>query len=202
MTSQLKPPTERISASAWSRTPQVVRAEVVALMQELAEVKARLAKAEEQLRRNSRNSSHPPSQDKPEQKQTSQAEPSKPQRKRGGQTGHAGRQRPLVPLEAVDDVVIHRPERCAGCGALLLGEDPKPRRYQITELPLVKARVTEHQSHTVTCLRCGAKNCVELPAEVAASQFGPNLVRCDGPAGATFGCRAAIGSASGKWRTC
>ncbi len=157
MRSQAQSPTEGIPASAWRRTPKVVRREVVALMAELAEVKARLAKAEEQLRRNSHNSSQPPSQDKAEQKQTSQDEPTKLKRKRGGQTGHAGRQRPLVPLEAVDDVVVHRPEHCAGCGALLLGEDPKPRRYQITELPLVKARVTEHQSHTVTCLRCGAK---------------------------------------------
>lgn len=37
--------------------PKVVRSEVVALMQELAEVKAVPAKAEEQLRRNSHNSS-------------------------------------------------------------------------------------------------------------------------------------------------
>jgi transposase len=145
-------------------------------MAELAEVKARLAKAEEQLRRNSHNSSQPPSQDKAEQKQTSQDEPTKLKRQRGGQTGHAGRQRPLVPLEAVDDVVVHRPEHCAACGALLLGEDSKPRRHQITELPLVKSRVTEHQLHTVTCLRCGAKNRAELPPDVAASQFGPNLV--------------------------
>jgi transposase len=176
MRSQAQSPTERIPASAWRRTPKVVRREVVALMAELAEVKARLAKAEEQLRRNSHNSSQPPSQDKAEQRQTSQDEPTKLKRKRGGQTGHAGRQRPLVPLEAVDDVVVHRPEHCAACGALLLGEDPQPRRHQITELPLVKARVTEHQLHTVTCLRCGAKNRAELPAEVAASQFGPNLV--------------------------
>src|SRR5215813_6725325 len=119
MTSQAKPPTERISASAWSRTPKVVRAEVVALLQELAEVKARLEKAEEQLRRNSHNSSQPPSQDKPKDKQTSQAKPTQRQGKRGGQTGHAGRQRSLVALEAVDKVVVHRPEQCAQCGALL-----------------------------------------------------------------------------------
>src|SRR3981189_3760209 len=104
MTSPPPPPTERISASAWKRTPKVVRAEIEALVQELAEVKARLAKAEEVLRRNSHNSSQPPSQDKAEQQQTSQAEPSKPPRKRGGQKGHGGRQRPVVPLEAVAEV--------------------------------------------------------------------------------------------------
>src|SRR5258708_25843980 len=112
MTSQATPPTERISASAWRRTPKVVRSEVVALVQELAEVKARLAKAEEQLRRNSHNCSQPPSQDKPEQKQTSQAESANVPRKRGGQKGHAGRQRPLVPLAAEHELGVHLPGPC------------------------------------------------------------------------------------------
>ena len=79
-------------------------------------------------------------------------------------------------MEAVDKVVVYRPEWCVRCGALLLGQDPKPRRHQVTELPLVKAQVTEYQLHSVTCLRCGAENRAELPADVAASQFGPNLV--------------------------
>jgi hypothetical protein len=59
MPTELKPPTERIPAKAWARTPKVVRVEMVALVQELADVKARLAKAEEHLRRTSHNSSQP-----------------------------------------------------------------------------------------------------------------------------------------------
>jgi transposase len=176
MPTDLKPPTDRIPATAWARTPQVVRQELVALVQELAEVKARLARAEEQLRRNSRNSSQPPSQDKPEQKAVAEADPDKSKRRRGGQAGHVGHRRPLVPLEAVDQVVVHRPTHCGQCGALLLGDGGQPYRHQVTELPCLKATITEHQVYSVTCLCCGATTRGELPPEVAASQFGPNLV--------------------------
>jgi hypothetical protein len=65
MSDALKPPTERIPLQSWVRTPKIVRAEFTALLQELAEVKQRLEKAQEQLRRDSQNSSQPPSQDKP-----------------------------------------------------------------------------------------------------------------------------------------
>ncbi len=176
MPTELTPLTERIPANAWARTPQVVRLEMVALVQELAEVKARLAKAEEQLRRHSRNSSQPPSQDKPEQKAASEAEQGRPKRRRGGQAGHVGHRRPLVPVEAVDQVVVHRPTHCAQCGALLLGDGGQPYRHQVTELPCLKATVTEHQVYSLTCLCCGATTRGALPPEVAASQFGPNLV--------------------------
>jgi len=54
--------------------------------------------------------------------------------------------------------------------------DSAPHRHQITELPLVKATVTEHQVHSLTCPCCGTTNRGTLPPEVAASQFGPNLV--------------------------
>ena len=85
------------------------------LVQELAEVKEHLAKAEEQLRRNSRNSSQPPSQDKPEQKAV-EAEQCRTKRQRGGQIGHAGHRRPLLPVDAVTKVVEHRPIHCTQCG--------------------------------------------------------------------------------------
>jgi transposase len=113
----------------WARTPTVVREELLALTQELAEVKARLAKVEEQLRRNSHNSSQPPSQDTAEQKQVTEAEQPKKKRQRGGQVGHTGRQRPLLPLAAVDKVVVHRPVQCTQCGALLLGQDATTVRH-------------------------------------------------------------------------
>ena len=45
---------------------------------------------------------------------------------------------------------MHRAERGEPCGALLLGYDETPFRYQVTELPRVKAYVTEHQVHRLT----------------------------------------------------
>ncbi len=79
-------------------------------------------------------------------------------------------------MAAVDQLVVHRPTQCHECRALLLGYDATPHRHQITELPSLKATVTEHQVHTLTCWCCGATNRGVLPPEVAASQFGSNLV--------------------------
>jgi transposase len=127
---------------------------------------------QEIVNRNSQNSSQPPSQDRPDQKPAK--EPSGPPRKRGGQPGHRGHHRALV--DEVDEVVIHKPTSCAGCGALLLGNDPTPYRHQVTELPIVKPRVIEHQVHCIDCPCCGQRNRGELPPEVAASWFGPNVI--------------------------
>ncbi len=74
-------------------------------MQELTEVKQRLEKAEEQFRRNSQNSSQPPSQDRPGHQPVRQDDLSTEKRRRGGQQGHAGHQRSLVPVDQVDEIV-------------------------------------------------------------------------------------------------
>jgi transposase len=55
-------------------------------------------------------------------------------------------------VDEVDEVVVYKPIRCEQCGALLLGEDPAPYRHQVTELPIVKPKVTEYQVHELTCL--------------------------------------------------
>ncbi len=175
MNSPQKPPVENLAEAEWASLSPQVQVMMIGLVNENRQLRLTIAKLEEQLRRNSRNSSQPPSQDKAEQKSVQEAG-ARPARRRGGQPGHVGRGRALVPVEAVDQVVVHRPVACQTCGALLLGYDSAPHRHQITELPRVKATVTEHQVHTLICPYCGATNRGTLPPEVAASQFGPNLV--------------------------
>jgi transposase len=134
------------------------------------------------VQRNSQNSSQPPSQDRPEQKPI--RETSRSPRQRGGQPGHPGCHRRLV--EEVDEVIVYKPIQCERCGALLLGEDPAPYRHQVTELPIVKPTVTEYQVHALTCPCCGQRNRGELPPEIAASWFGPNVISLAGYAMGRF----------------
>src|SRR5512143_1768232 len=147
MSYQQNPPVESLSQSEWASLSANAQAVVIGLVEENQQLKLMVSKLQEQFRRNSRNSSHPPLQDTPEPKASQEAETRQP-RQRGGQAGHAGRGRALIPVEAVDHLVVHRPEQCRECGALLLGYDPAPHRHQITELPPLKATVTEHQVHT------------------------------------------------------
>src|SRR5829696_5059226 len=67
-------------------------------------LEARVAELERRLSRSSRNSSLPPRPKKPASG-----------RKPGGQPGHGGRNRALLPLEQVDEVREHWPERCRAC---------------------------------------------------------------------------------------
>jgi hypothetical protein len=79
-------------------------------------------------------------------------------------------------VDDVDEVVIHKPTSCARRCALLLGDDLAPYRHQVTELPIVKPHVIEHQVHQLTCSCCGQNNRGELPPANAASWFGPNMI--------------------------
>lgn len=175
MNKQKEPPSEfGIPAEDWTQTPSIVRVAFMVICQQVERLKKQVAELREQVNRNSKNSSQPPSSDGPgkqvEKKKT------KSSKKRGGQKGHEGHSRKLVSIEEVNEMVEHKPEKCAGCGAKLEGEDPEPYRHQVTELPPIKPHVTEHQVHKIICPCCGEENRGELPPEVASSQFGPNLV--------------------------
>jgi transposase len=175
-----RPPELPITEEDWNHTPLAVQGVVITLWQQVqalqAEVealKAEVAQLREQLGQNSRNSSRPPSSDPPNAPPRPKRTPSG--RKRGGQKGHRGHGRRLKPPEQVDRIVAVKPESCAQCGALLLGEDPQPVRHQVTELPPVKPEVVEYQCHTITCLACGAQNRAEWPSGVPAGSFGPRV---------------------------
>jgi transposase len=136
----------------------------------------RIAQLERRLGRNSRNSSQPPSADPPSAPPRRGKDPSG--RKPGGQPGHEGKGRPLLPAWAVDEVVDHWPGAC-GCGHLFaeaeLVADGEPARHQVEELPVMATHVTEHRCQRVRCPDCGARQTGLLPAEIAASAFGPRL---------------------------
>jgi transposase len=175
-----RPPDLPITEEDWSHTPLAVQAVVITLWQQVqalqAEVealKAEVARLREQLGQNSRNSSRPPSSDSPNAPPRPKRTPSG--RKRGGQKGHRGHGRRPKPPEQVDRIVAVKPECCAQCGALLLGEDRQPARHQVTELPPVKPEVVEYQCHTITCLACGAQNCAEWPSDMPVGSFGPRV---------------------------
>jgi transposase len=151
-----------------------LRAENAQWRAENARLQARVQALEARLGQNSTNSSRPPSSDPPE----TPARPSAPPtgRPRGGQPGHPPHQRALVPPEQVDQVVAHWPRHCRGCQAPLpqraVGE---PVRHQVTEVPPVRAMVTEHQLQHVQCAACGTTTCAGLPPDVPAGAFGPRL---------------------------
>src|SRR3954452_2896703 len=90
-----------------------LRLENAALRAENAALQERVRELEARLGQTSANSSRPPSSDPPQTPARPKAPPSG--RKRGGQAGHRGACRPLLPVEQVDEVVAVVPERCRHC---------------------------------------------------------------------------------------
>ena len=144
---------------------------------QIQQLTARVDRLERELRKSSRNSSRPPSSDPPG-KAPGKREKGRSPRSQGGQPGHEGKGRDLLPCWAVDEVVEHWPAAC-GCGHVFCERERvavrAPARHQVEELPRITTIVTEHQCQRVRCPGCGAERTGALPREVAASAFGPRL---------------------------
>lgn len=139
----------------------------------IAEQDARIAELERQLAVSSRNSSKPPSSeglDKPAPKSLRGRSGRRP----GGQPGHEGRT--LRQVEAPDEVVVHEPGSCAGCGVNLAVDGPPARviRRQVFDIPKITVRVVEHRLVSRRCA-CGKLSTGPAPLGVCAPvQYGPH----------------------------
>ncbi len=131
----------------------------------------------EQLNRNSRNSYLPPSSDGPGTRSSEKGSgKDEGQRKRGGQPGHGGHKRDLLPVDQVDRFVELYPKECENCWTPLPQvRDENATRYQVTEMPPVRPHTTEYRCNGVTCT-CGHTTFAKAEGVVPTSPFGPRLM--------------------------
>jgi transposase len=142
-----------------------LREQVEQLRREVADVAAR-------VKQNSKNSSRPPSSDglgKPAPKSLRKSTGRRPGRPKG---------QPGATMELTDHpdhVIRHEPGSCGSCRAGLGGaRETGMERRQVTEIPPVKAEVTEHQMIERECPGCGARTKAQAPDGVKAPvQYGP-----------------------------
>jgi transposase len=155
---------------------------------EIAGLKERVARLEEQLRKDSRNSSTPPSQDPPKSRAERRAaarERAKKwakregERKPGAQPGHKGSGRKLLGEDQIDEIVDHYPAACEGCGREFGEHECQPTRrfgrHQVAELPPITVIHYEHRTHHLRCSCCGKRTAAKLPRALAGCPFGPGL---------------------------
>jgi transposase len=173
-----KPP---LPPELWEHTPAEAQEHIHALEGRIAVLEAMVQRLQatvqqltERLQQDSRTSSRPPSSDPP------QATGKRPRRapsgrRPGGQPGHEGQARAMLPVEAVDLMIPVKPECCSRCQHPLQGDDPEPQRHQVTEIPPVTPLITEYQLLRLVCPVCGAATRAELPAGVPSGGFGPRV---------------------------
>lgn len=171
----------KITDEEWARTPESVQQLLTYLTNEVQALKQRVEVLEEenrylreQLGRNSNNSSQPPSSDTANKKR----EKKKPTtgKRRGGQRGHPGHSRELIPVEKCKSVKDHIPTECRQCGNSLSGSDANPYRHQVVELPPIEPIVEEHRLHQLECRQCGTLTRAKLPEAVSQSGYGVRVV--------------------------
>jgi transposase len=147
-------------------------AEIARLRAQVAELQEQVADLAARVGQNSKNSSKPPSSDglgKPAPKSLRGKTGRRPGRPKG---------QPGVTMQLTDHpdrVVRHVPGCCGTCGGSLDGaEETRIERRQVTEIPPVRAEVTEHQIVELECGGCGARTRGRAPGGVTAPvQYGP-----------------------------
>jgi transposase len=160
--------------TAYEAGEATVRALLEAQAKLIRALEARIQALEDQLAKNSHNSSKPPSTDglnKPNPKSRRQ----RSGKASGGQAGHIGCR--LEPVEKPQHLEVHPVLECQQCQADLAGVPAnKVEKRQVFDLPEVKLEVTEHQAEIKTCPICGAVNRAAFPEGVTQpTQYGSRV---------------------------
>ena len=150
---------------------------IAELEAQVAQLLAQIEVLTEKLGRNSGNSHLPPSSDGPGGA-AARGKGRGEKRKRGGQKGHRGAHRQLLPVERVDELIEMFPSVCLGCAQPLPATpDADARRYQLLELTPSKPHLTEFRRHEVECPRCGHRTRASYDrTRIPVSPFGPRLI--------------------------
>lgn len=100
-------------------------------------------------------------------------------KKPGAQPGHSPHVKQMLPPERVTKTVPLVPDQCEHCQRALPAKagpfDPVPTRFQIADLPELKATIIEYQGHARTCRCCGKITQAKIPADIRAHSIGPGL---------------------------
>ena len=144
---------------------------ILELQQQIAELKAEVAR----LRKDSSNSSKPPSSDivkppRPTPQDQTLA------RRIGAQLGHPKHQRQPFPSHQIDQTELYTLLRCPDCGGPVRRSPQPARVIQQAELVEKPIQITEHRALAYWCPRCGKVHHAPLPPQVQKGGLvGPRL---------------------------
>jgi transposase len=167
-------PTEAEVRSAYQEGENAV----VSLFEQIAvtmtQLVERVQALEDQLAKNSSNSSRPPSSDG-YQKPSPKSLRKRHGKKSGGQPGHTGYTLKMV--EHPEHIQVYTVNQCSHCHCAL--EEVKADDYekrQVFDIPRVRIEVTEHRAEIKYCPQCGEVNKAVFPEGVTQPvQYGAEI---------------------------
>jgi transposase len=166
----LRLPSDEEIGAAYDRGKEAV---IELFHQTLGKLAERIQRLEDQIAKNSGNSSKPPASDGLKKKPKSLRQ--KSGKKSGGQIGHPGTT--LKTVTNPEHVQVHRVKRCQHCRASL--EEVEAQGYekrQVFDIPTVKVEVTEYQAEIKCCPECHQTTVGEFPSGVSQPvQYGERI---------------------------
>jgi transposase len=155
------------------RQQEIIEQQKAKIQEQAATIQA----LQDQLAKDSRNSSKPLSSDgykKPPVPRT-QSLRRPGEKKNGGQPGHTGRR--LEPVEQPHHIEVHPATECAQCHASLVDVPVTDyEKRQVFDLPPVTIEVTEHRAEIKACPWCGELTTAAFPPDVTQpTQYGPRI---------------------------
>lgn len=166
---------EELSASVeeLSASVEELSASVVVLRARVEELES--AEAKKTVRKDSHNSSVPPSADAFKKTKKTRSLRKKSNKKVGGQEGHIGTT--LKQSEHPTEIIVHPlPGQCDRCQMPLPIDGARvSARRQVIELPKILCEIIEHQTLEQVC-NCGQVHVSTFPSAVTELvQYGPNV---------------------------
>ena len=142
----------------------------------IEEQRKRIEELEGKQKKDSHNSSKPPSSDGlGKRKRSKPASKRRKGRRPGGQKGHEGTTLRMV--ENPDKLEQHRVDRCRGCGKSLVEQEPVGyEKRQVFDVPEIKLESTEHRAEIKECETCGRITTGQFPEGVRQkAQYGDRV---------------------------
>jgi len=165
--------------AVYAQGPAAVVTLVLALVEQVSALEARVATLEAERAKDSHNSGKPPSTDASRAGRAPKSLRGRSGKSPGGQPGHPGR---TLALRAAPDVVLtHAPAACRACGLAFAASTPTwwvpGARRQVFEVPPVALTCTEHRMAECVCAGCGATTRGAYPAVARSTvQYGPGVL--------------------------